>query len=148
MPGETIDEALKAVAALRDSGRFVTVDYLGEDITDSDAADATVAAYLGLLGAVGQVPTTDTADPLPFEVSLKLSALGQALPRDGEKIALENAHIHLHEGPRGRRLGDRRRRGPHHHRLDVVHRARTAGRLPLARHGSAGLPDAHRGRLP
>ena len=28
----------------------------------------------------------------PLEVSLKLSALGQALPRDGEKIALENAH--------------------------------------------------------
>ena len=27
----------------------------------------------------------------PLEVSLKLSALGQALPRDGEKIALENA---------------------------------------------------------
>ena len=28
----------------------------------------------------------------PLEVSVKLSALGQALPRDGEKIALENAH--------------------------------------------------------
>ena len=28
----------------------------------------------------------------PLEVSLKLSALGQALDRDGEKIALENAH--------------------------------------------------------
>jgi proline dehydrogenase len=93
VPGETVDEALKAVAALRDSGRFVTVDYLGEDVTDSAAADTTVKAYQVLLGAVGQVPTTDTADPRPFEVSLKLSALGQALPRDGEKIALENAHI-------------------------------------------------------
>ncbi len=30
--------------------------------------------------------------PRPLEVSLKLSALGQALPRDGEKIARENAH--------------------------------------------------------
>jgi proline dehydrogenase len=28
----------------------------------------------------------------PLEVSLKLSALGQSLPRDGEKIALEKAH--------------------------------------------------------
>jgi proline dehydrogenase len=93
VPGETVDEALKAVAALRDSGRFVTVDYLGEDVTDSAAADTTVKAYQVLLGAVGQVPATDTADPRPFEVSLKLSALGQALPRDGEKIALENAHI-------------------------------------------------------
>jgi proline dehydrogenase len=93
VPGETVDEALKAVATLRDSGRFVTVDYLGEDTTDSAAADTTVKAYLLLLGAFGQVPTTDTADPRPFEVSLKLSALGQALARDGEKIALENAHL-------------------------------------------------------
>ena len=37
-------------------------------------------------------------------------------------------------------VGDRRRRGPHHHRLDAVDRARSAARLPLARHGSAGLP--------
>ncbi len=29
----------------------------------------------------------------PLEVSLKLSALGQALPKDGDKIALENAHV-------------------------------------------------------
>jgi proline dehydrogenase len=28
----------------------------------------------------------------PLEVSLKLSALGQALPRDGQRIALDNAH--------------------------------------------------------
>ena len=34
----------------------------------------------------------------PLEVSLKLSALGQALPRDGEKIALENAHTICDEG--------------------------------------------------
>ena len=36
--------------------------------------------------------TEPTAKARPLEVSLKLSALGQALPRDGEKIALENAH--------------------------------------------------------
>ena len=38
---------------LRDSGRFVTIDYLGEDTTDVDAADATVRAYLDLLDALG-----------------------------------------------------------------------------------------------
>ena len=92
VPGETADDALNAVVRLRDSNRFVTVDYLGEDVTDSAAADATVSAYLGLLDAVGQLGV-DTGDgPRPFEVSLKLSALGQALPRDGEKIARENAH--------------------------------------------------------
>ncbi len=92
VPGETVDEALKAVVALRDSGRFVTVDYLGEDVTDSAAADTTVKAYRVLLGAAEQLRAEDSAGPQPFEVSLKLSALGQALPRDGEKIALENAH--------------------------------------------------------
>jgi proline dehydrogenase len=91
IPGETVPEVLDSIAALRDSGRYVTVDYLGEDVTDADAADATVATYLGLLDALGQRDDT-AAGPKALEVSLKLSALGQALPRDGEKIALENAH--------------------------------------------------------
>jgi proline dehydrogenase len=91
VPGETVDDALTSVAVLRDSRRFVSIDYLGEDVTDSDAADTTVRAYLELLDALGRL---DEAGDVPrsLEVSLKLSALGQALPRDGEKIALENAH--------------------------------------------------------
>jgi proline dehydrogenase len=101
IPGETVDDALKSVAVLRDSHRFVSIDYLGEDVTDSDAADATVRAYLDLLEGLGRRsrPSGDIAHgdepgdvPRSLEVSLKLSALGQALPRDGEKIALENAH--------------------------------------------------------
>jgi proline dehydrogenase len=90
VPGESTTDALTAVAALRDSGRFVSVDYLGEDVTDSAAAGSTVAAYLQLLDTVSAGPASG---PRPFEVSLKLSALGQALERDGEKIALENAHV-------------------------------------------------------
>jgi proline dehydrogenase len=69
----------------------VSIDYLGEDVTDTDAADGTVRAYLELLDALGRRGEADT-QPRSLEVSLKLSALGQALPRDGEKIALENAH--------------------------------------------------------
>ena len=91
VPGETVGEVLDSVGALRQSGRFVSIDYLGEDVTDADAAEATVQAYLGLLDALGQRGDT-SAGPKPLEVSLKLSALGQALPRDGAKIALENAH--------------------------------------------------------
>lgn len=96
VPGESIGDATKSVAELKNSGRFATIDYLGEDTTDVEAANATVAAYLALLEALdadvqnGSAPGPDTVRPL--EVSLKLSALGQALPRDGEKIALENAH--------------------------------------------------------
>jgi len=89
--GETVPAALDSVAQLRDSGRTVTIDYLGEDTTKIEDAQATVAAYLGLLDGLGGRDESAAA-VRPLEVSLKLSALGQALPRDGEKIALENAH--------------------------------------------------------
>jgi proline dehydrogenase len=91
VPGETVADALNAVEQLRYSGRLVSIDYLGEDVTDVDTANATVDAYLALLDAFGTRSETATK-VRPLEVSLKLSALGQALPRDGEKIALENAH--------------------------------------------------------
>jgi proline dehydrogenase len=92
VPGETAADALYTVAALRDSGRMVSVDYLGEDITDADDAAKTVDAYLTLLDALAQRHDRKHGGVRPLEVSLKLSALGQALPRDGEKIARENAH--------------------------------------------------------
>ncbi len=89
--GDTIPDAVDAVAALRASGRMVTIDYLGEDTTRIEDAEQTVKAYLALLDLLGE--RDEAASPVrPLEVSLKLSALGQALPRDGEKIALENAH--------------------------------------------------------
>ena len=59
---------------LRAKGLQVTLDHLGEDTTDRATADATVAAYLELieaLSAAGQVAGA--------EVSVKLSAVGQAL---------------------------------------------------------------------
>jgi proline dehydrogenase len=90
VPGEQVSDALDTVVLLSNTKRYVSIDYLGEDVVDTDTANATVAAYLDLLGALGPQPGVI---PLQPEVSLKLSALGQALPRDGEKIALENAHI-------------------------------------------------------
>ena len=89
VPGETLTDVLDSVVLLSNSDRFVSVDYLGEDVVDADTADLTVSAYQGLLDALGP---QSCGDPRPLEVSLKLSALGQKLPRDGEKIALENAH--------------------------------------------------------
>jgi proline dehydrogenase len=91
VPGETVADAMNSVEQLRYSGRLVSIDYLGEDVTDVETANATVEAYLGLLDALG-ARDESPAGVRPLEVSLKLSALGQALPRDGEKIALENAH--------------------------------------------------------
>ncbi|MCV7229904.1 proline dehydrogenase family protein [Mycolicibacterium komossense] len=91
VPGETVDAAMETVAMLRDTGRYVSIDYLGEDVADADAAQQTVVAYLALLDALG-ARGEHRDGPASLEVSLKLSALGQALGRDGEKIALENAH--------------------------------------------------------
>ena len=90
VPGETADDAVKAIAVLRDSGRFVTVDYLGEDVRNETVAQATAGAYLGLLDRIATAGPD--GEPRPVEISLKLSALGRALPRDGAKIALEHAH--------------------------------------------------------
>ncbi|KWX66791.1 proline dehydrogenase family protein [Mycobacterium sp. NAZ190054] len=90
VPGETLTDVMTSVGHLRDSGRLVSVDHLGEDVVDADTAAATVAAYLEVIDALGARGDAG-AKVSPTEVSLKLSALGQALPRDGEKIALENA---------------------------------------------------------
>src|SRR3974390_3801437 len=89
VPGESIDCALGSVAALRESGRYVSIDYLGEDVTDVDDADAAVQTYLDLIGELGH--SSDPADDgvRQLEVSVKLSALGQSLGRDGEKVARE-----------------------------------------------------------
>ena len=91
VPGETMDSALDSVAALRESGRYVSVDYLGEDVSDVDDADVAVRTYLDLIEKLGHSgdPAGDAIRPL--EVSVKLSALGQSLERDGEKVARENA---------------------------------------------------------
>ncbi|ASW89497.1 proline dehydrogenase family protein [Mycobacterium marseillense] len=90
VPGETIESALNSVAALRSSGRFVSVDHLGEDVTDIDSADAAVQAYLDLIDGLGRLDAGGGV-VRPLEVSVKLSALGQTLGRDGHKIARENA---------------------------------------------------------
>jgi len=85
--------AVAAARALVADGLTVTLDHLGEDTTDRTQADAVAAAYLDLLGALEAAGLTERLGLLTarVEVSLKLSAIGQALPGDGEKIALEHA---------------------------------------------------------
>jgi proline dehydrogenase len=90
VPGETTGSAVDVTAQLVDDGMQVTLDHLGEDTVDVEQAEATVAAYLELLAELGQRGLARRA-----EVSVKLSAVGQALPGTvhggGHKIALENA---------------------------------------------------------
>ncbi|MEV6061608.1 proline dehydrogenase family protein [Nocardia asteroides] len=92
--GTGTGDAVRAAETLLRSGRFVSIDYLGEDTTDLASAQATVAQYRTLIAALGRLPETEVAAGAvrPLEVSVKLSALGQALPRDGHTIAREHAH--------------------------------------------------------
>jgi len=86
VPGETTESAVDATARLQDDGLKVTLDFLGEDTTDVAQAQATVTAYVDMLSALAARGLAHGA-----EVSVKLSAVGQALPGDGHAIALENA---------------------------------------------------------
>lgn len=86
VPGETTGSAVEATAALEADGLRVTLDFLGEDTLDAEQADATVTAYLDLLAQLSARGLTRGA-----EVSVKLSAIGQFLPENGHKVALENA---------------------------------------------------------
>jgi proline dehydrogenase len=84
--GEDVDAAIRATGALVADGRYITLDHLGEDTLDADQANATVEAYLELLRRLDYAGYGGQA-----EVSVKLSAVGQSLAVDGEKIALDNA---------------------------------------------------------
>jgi proline dehydrogenase len=86
VPGETNEAAVEATRRLVDDHLKVTLDFLGEDTLDVEQADATVAAYVDLLKQLSTQGLSRSA-----EVSVKLSAIGQALPDVGHKTALENA---------------------------------------------------------
>lgn len=84
--GETADRAVATARDLADKGLYSTIDRLGEDTLDRVAAHATVAAYIEVLTGLAAEGLTQWA-----EVSVKLSAIGQALEDDGEDFARQNA---------------------------------------------------------
>ncbi len=84
--GEGLDDALSAVRHLQSDGIQVTLDFLGEDITTRAEAVRTRDAYLALLEGLAPMGLGPAA-----EVSIKLSACGQALGLGGHDISLELA---------------------------------------------------------
>jgi len=84
--GDHLDEAVAVTDELVGAGRRITLDHLGEDTRDAAQAADTAAAYEKLLAALKETGLADRA-----EVSVKLSAVGQFLPQDGEQVALDNA---------------------------------------------------------
>jgi len=72
--GETIDEAIEAARALQSRGLHLTLDQLGESVTDLDEADAATRGYLDLVRRI-----VDAG--IERNISLKLSQLGLDLDR-------------------------------------------------------------------
>jgi proline dehydrogenase len=85
--GETVEDAARVTRQLLDEGLSVSLDHLGEDTLDTGRAAAMTRAYVTLLARLADSGLADCA-----EVSVKLSAIGRALPGDGDKIAYEHAH--------------------------------------------------------
>ncbi|MGW2023522.1 proline dehydrogenase family protein [Streptomyces decoyicus] len=82
--GERLDESMAAVRSLAARGLEVTLDHLGEDITDPAEALRNRDAYLQLAAALKEHGLGVKA-----EMSVKLSAFGQALA-GGHELALKN----------------------------------------------------------
>jgi proline dehydrogenase len=78
--------AIAVTGDLLRQGLDVTLDILGEGITEPTGAAANAQAYRCLLRALAEAGLTPGA-----EVSVKLSALGQSLGADGHAIALDHA---------------------------------------------------------
>jgi len=86
--GTAIEDAVRAASELRSTNRLVTIDHLGEDVTEVVQAERNRDIYVQLLRALSSHQLSQFG---AAEVSVKLSAVGQSLPHDGEKIALEHA---------------------------------------------------------
>jgi proline dehydrogenase len=82
--GERLSDAMAAIDRLAEAGLTITLDHLGEDIATPAEARSARDAYLCALDAVGSAGLGAVV-----EVSVKLSAFGQALP-GGHDLALTN----------------------------------------------------------
>lgn len=88
--GETVEEAIAAVADLPGKGLGLTLDYLGESVASADAA-AAAADYVGIIGKI-------VASGIERNISLKLTQLGLDVDRatavDNMRRILEPADGH------------------------------------------------------
>ncbi|MFB4192908.1 proline dehydrogenase family protein [Streptomyces carpaticus] len=83
--GERLEQSLAAVRELTGAGLAVTLDHLGEDVTDKGQVAQARDAYLALLEGLRAEGRGQRA-----ELSLKLSAFGLRLPGGGEEFALRS----------------------------------------------------------
>jgi proline dehydrogenase len=81
--GDELPDAIAVTRELTQAGLLVSLDHLGEDTTERAHADAVTDAYVSLLYRLSTEGLTSGA-----EVSVKLSAIGQALD---ESFCVDNA---------------------------------------------------------
>ncbi len=67
--GETLEEALQATRTLNQQGCTVSLDHLGENVTDASEAASAASDYIKILDAIKQ-------SSLDANISIKLTALG------------------------------------------------------------------------
>jgi proline dehydrogenase len=72
--GETIDEAVAAVADLPGKGLLLTLDYLGESVASAEAGAATTTDHVAIIDAI-------VASGIERNISLKLTQLGLDVDR-------------------------------------------------------------------
>ncbi|MFE6833611.1 MULTISPECIES: proline dehydrogenase family protein [unclassified Streptomyces] len=84
IPGETVDQVIPIVEDLTRNGLEVTLDVVGEDITEVEQSYAARDAYLQLIERLAELGLGEKA-----EMSVKLSMFGQAL-EGGHELALAN----------------------------------------------------------
>ncbi|MER7478228.1 proline dehydrogenase family protein [Streptomyces sp. NPDC126510] len=84
IPGEDVDDIVPVVRSLTEQGLELTMDVVGEDITNPAQAAAARDAYLELVDRLKPLELGTRA-----EMSVKLSMFGQAL-EGGHELALSN----------------------------------------------------------
>jgi proline dehydrogenase len=84
--GETIDSAISAVRRLNTVGMTATLDFLGEDVLERDAAIKTREAYIAVLERIRE-------SGVQSNVSVKMTAMGLLIDSD---FALDNLTRILH----------------------------------------------------
>lgn len=72
--GETLNEAMETVQRLNSAGMMVTLDYLGEAVTNAEEAGAAASQYVGILHAIERQRAQSNA-------SLKLTQMGLDIDR-------------------------------------------------------------------
>jgi proline dehydrogenase len=85
--GEAAGDAIGVTQRLVESGRLVTIDFLGEDTVDPDQAASVTEEYVRLLQQLAAAGLTAGGKA---EVSVKPTAVGLRLAEHGEKTAQEN----------------------------------------------------------